>query len=130
MDQGLVSSLIGQRVDDTYGSRLGKVEGVYVDASSAEPRWLLVRRGRMTGETVIVPCDDFVAGGGHVWLPIERDVIRAAPVPETTGPLTARAERRLCDHYGVAAGERASELQGAADQAITSVLRAEAPVRA
>lgn len=130
MDEGLAGSLIGQRVDDTYGARIGKVEGVYLDSASGEPRWLLVRRGRMTGEWVIVPCGDFVAGGGHVWLPIEREVIRTAPVPQDRGPLSARSERRLCDHFEAIAADRAAELEGAADEAITAHLRVEVPVRA
>lgn len=122
--------MLGQRVDDTYGARIGRVEGVYVDAKDGEPRWLLVRRGRMTGEWAIVPSGDYVAGGGHVWLPIERDVIRSAPVPEERGPLTARAERRLCDHYGTVTAQRASEIAGSEEHATTAELLTESTVNA
>jgi hypothetical protein len=92
----------GFRLDEITGAGVGKIEGVFVDASGGEPVWLLARMGRL-GHHTLVPGRDAVAGVGRVWVPHTRDQIRRAPRVNPSEPLTADAERQLLGHYGIAA---------------------------
>lgn len=91
----------GHRLDEIGGGGVGKVEGVFVDAESGEPEWILARMGRF-GHHTLVPARDAVEGVGHVWVPYSRAVIRRAPKVDPVSSLTASAERSLLAHYGVA----------------------------
>jgi len=97
---------VGARLDDMGGAGVGKVEGLYVDAQTGESVWLLVRVGRL-GRHSLVPARDAVVGGGHVWVPYTREVLRGAPRIDPGEPLDADRERELSGHYGTA---RAAEL--------------------
>ena len=46
---------IEARVDDVYGSRVGKVVDVYFDPEGHEVHWMLVRVGSADGRLTLVP---------------------------------------------------------------------------
>jgi len=93
-------SWIGSRVTDSLGSGLGRLEDVWVDAESGDPTWLLIREGRFgSGKNRLVPFDGATAGGGQVWLPHERDVVRSSPVIRSADILTPQLSERLSAHY-------------------------------
>lgn len=102
---------IGSRVDDINGVAIGRLEDVWIDPATGEPRWLLVKEGRFGGRSTLVPFDDAVPGDGHVWIPYERDVVREAPQVEPAVPLTQQVEMTLRNHY--AANTTAAVSQGA-----------------
>lgn len=109
---------IGARVDDVYGGRLGKIESVYADSMDGSAQWLVVNTRRFDARLVLIPVADAVSGGGHVWIPYERDVVKSAPDTTPGATLTRRRELALCDHYGLQA--RARELQARPDRSITA----------
>ncbi len=90
---------IGSRVDDIYGSPIGRLEDVWIDPGTGEPRWLLVKEGRFGGRSTLVPFTDVAAGEDHVWVPYDRDVVREAPQVEPGAPLTQQVEATLRNHY-------------------------------
>jgi sporulation protein YlmC with PRC-barrel domain len=93
-------SWIGSRVTDSLGSGLGRLEDVLVDADSGDPAWLLIREGRFgSGKHRLVPFGGATAGGGQLWLPFERDVIRSSPVIGSSEVLTTGLSERLRAHY-------------------------------
>jgi hypothetical protein len=95
-----VKGWVGSRLDAIAGTGIGKIKGVFVDASSGEPVWLLARMGRL-GHHTLVPGRDAVEGVGRVWVPYTRDQIRRAPKVQPSVALTAEAERRLLEHYRI-----------------------------
>ena len=99
----------GHRLDEMAGATVGRIEGVFVDAQSGHPEWLLARMGRF-GHHTLVPARDAVEGVGHVWVPFARDAIRRAPKVDVVSSLTATAERALLAHYGIGGAGRAAEL--------------------
>jgi hypothetical protein len=111
----------GHKLDDLGGSTVGKVEGVYVDAESGRPEWLLARMGRF-GNHCLVPARDAVAAAGHVWVPYGRDKVRKAPRQAPDTPLEREAEQALLDYYGVGTGEvgRGSDLAERDEGGVTS----------
>ncbi len=93
---------VGFRVDDIYGANVGKLEDVWVDPQTGEPRWLLVRSGRFGGHHRLIPFEDATAGAGHIWIPFERDSVRHAPGVSPSESLTRELDSRLKAHYAAA----------------------------
>ncbi len=93
---------LGQRIDDVYGGRLGKVEDVYVDGRSGEPVWLVLRLGRFGDDHVAVPAAEAVAGeGGEVWIPYERQLVRSGAMLDRSRPLTRERDLELAGHFDI-----------------------------
>jgi len=116
-----VRKWVGSTVDDLGGAGVGQVHGLFVDADSGAPTWLIVKQGRVKPSLIAAPLRDCAAAAGRVWIAHERDVIRGAPVVDPTRPLLREHELTIGAHYG--AGEnvgRASEVVGRDEGAITS----------
>lgn len=89
---------IGFRVDDMNGSRVARVEGIYVDAEDEEPVWVVVKLGRF-GKITAIPYADCADGPGRVWVAHGRKTVRGAPPIEPGPPMTRQLELDLYDHY-------------------------------
>jgi hypothetical protein len=89
---------IGFRVDDMTGSRLGRVEGIVVDARGDAPVWTIVKLGRF-GKVTAVPYGDCAGGPGRVWVAQGRKAVRGAPPVDAREPLTREQEMELYEHY-------------------------------
>ena len=113
-------SLAGFDVDDAGGSRVGTVHGVYVDAESGEPAWLLIKLG-LFGKAVPVPAGDCAAAAGHLWIPYSREDLRAAPTVDSHKPLTREQELEICAGYGIPGDfGRAAEVAARPPEAVTA----------
>ena len=101
---------LGTPVDDCSGKRLGKVSGRYSDAESNDPKWVITKMGKFTGEAAI-PFEHVAEAGGRVWAAYERDAVRNSPKLKGGRALTAGQELKLCEHYGIGSGMgRAAEV--------------------
>jgi hypothetical protein len=112
---------VGWAVDDLEGAAVGQVHGLYVDAGSGAPSWLIVRQGRIRATLVTVPVRDCAAAAGRVWVAHRRGTIGGAPVVDPSRPLLREHELTICAHFGI--GERvgrAAEVAGRAEGAVTS----------
>jgi hypothetical protein len=112
---------VGHQVDDVGGSSVGQVHGLFVDAGSGEPTWLIVKQGRFGGSLVVVPLRDCAAAVARVWVAHSRQTIRSSPIVDPARPLLREHELTIGAHYG--AGERvgrAAEVAGRAEGSITS----------
>jgi len=111
----------GHRVDEIGGAAVGQVHGVFVDAESGDPTWLIAKQGRFGGTLVAIPLRDCATGAGRVWVAHEREAIRGAPVVDPTRPLLREHELTICAHYGIGEGlGRAAEVAGRGAGAVTS----------
>lgn len=112
---------IGFGVDDVGGSAVGSVHGLFVDAESKEPSWLIVKQGRFSSTLVAVPLRDCAGGFDRVWCAHARDAIRSAPVVDPTRPLLREHELTISAHYGNGEGiGRAAEVAGRSETSVTS----------
>ena len=112
---------VGNAVDDLGGAGVGQVHGLFIDADSSAPTWLIVKQGRVKPTLVAAPLRDCAAAAGRVWIAQERERIRRAPVVDPTRPLLREHELTICAHYG--AGEtvgRAAEVAGRPEGSVTS----------
>jgi hypothetical protein len=111
---------IGFSVDEISGATVARLEDVYVDADSREPRWLQVRLGRL-GRRTLIPFVDAAAGAKRIWVPHERNAIRHAPELVPGEELSGRRELDFCLHYGIRPGMgRAAEIEARGPEAITA----------
>jgi hypothetical protein len=110
----------GFRVDDMSGATVARLEDVYVDAQTGEPRWLQVRLGRF-GRRTLLPFMDGAPGANRIWVPHERGAIRNAPELKPGEELTGRREIEFCLHYGIRPGMgRAAEIKDRGPDAVTA----------
>jgi len=97
---------LGADVAELSGNSVGQVQGLFVDADSGEPAWLVARLGRRRRARVVaVPFANCAGAPFGVWVAQEADTIRSAPVVDPTRPLRREHELTICAHFGV--GERA-----------------------
>ena len=89
---------VGFRVDDMNGSRVARVEGIYVDAEDFEPVWVIVKVGRF-GKVTALPYGECADGPGRIWIAHGRKVVRSAPAIQPGKGLTREEELDLCDHF-------------------------------
>jgi hypothetical protein len=114
-------SWVGDGVDDLSGSGVGQVHGLFVDADSGAPTWLIVKQGRVKSTLVAAPLRDCAAAGGRVWIAQEREKLRSAPIVDPTRPLLREHELTICAHYAI--GEtvgRAAEVADRPESSVTS----------
>jgi PRC-barrel domain len=112
---------IGHRVDEIGGARVGRVRGLFVDAESGEPSWLIAKLGGLRGRLVAVPMRDCAAAGGSAWVAHESRAIRSAPVVDPTRPLLREHELTISAHYGIGEGlGRAAEVAARKEGSVTS----------
>jgi hypothetical protein len=95
-------SWLGADVAELSGDSVGQVQGLYVDADSGEPVWLIARLGRRRRARVVaVPFSSCAGAPFGVWVAQEADAIRSAPVVDPTRPLRREHELMICAHFGI-----------------------------
>lgn len=109
----------GHQVDDVSGTGVGQVHGLFFDAGSGDPSWLIVKQGRFGGSLVAVPLRDCAGAAGRVWVAHSREAIRSAPVVDPTRPLLCEHELTICAHYGI--GERVGRAAEVVERPAASV---------
>jgi hypothetical protein len=113
---------LGAEVAELSGDLVGQAQGLYVDAGSGEPAWLITRLGRRRRARVIaIPFSNCAGAPFGVWVAQEADAIRSAPVVDPTRPLRREHELTICAHFGI--GEkvgRAAEVSARAAGEVTA----------
>lgn len=113
---------LGTEVTELGGSAIGQVQGLYLDADSGEPAWLVARLGRRRRARVVaIPFSNCAGAPFGVWVAQEADAVRTAPVVDPTRPLRREHELTICAHFGI--GERvgrAAEVQARESGGITA----------
>jgi PRC-barrel domain len=114
-------SPVGFEVDDAGGAGVGTVHGVYVDAESGEPAWLIVALGRRRAKLVAVPIAECAPAAGRVWVAQDRETLRSAPGIDPARPLLREHELTICEHYGIGeAVGRAAKVSGRPPSDVTA----------
>jgi hypothetical protein len=99
-------SWLGAELAELGGESVGQVQGVFVDADSGEPAWLVARLGRRRRARVVaIPFATCAGAPFGVWAAQEGEAIRSAPVVDPTRPLRREHELTICAHFGI--GEKA-----------------------
>jgi uncharacterized protein (TIGR02271 family) len=91
------------------GSKLGKIEEIYLDAETDRPEWALVQTGLLGGKSSFMPLRDAHSDGEQVVAPYSKDQVKDAPKVDPSGELSQQEEVDLYHHYGIEYGESRSE---------------------
>ena len=92
--------LLRRDVVSTDGATLGRVADVYVDARTAEPRWLVVQGGVLSNTVSFVPTEGWREDDeGRIVVAHTRREVRRAPRPPADGDLSTEEERERDRYY-------------------------------
>jgi len=99
----------GRTAVDPDGSKLGKIEEIYVDSETEQPEWALINTGLFGGASSFMPLRDAISNGDQITAPYSKDQVKDAPQMEPDGSLSQEDEAQLYSHYGIDYGESRSD---------------------
>jgi uncharacterized protein (TIGR02271 family) len=94
-------SLQGLQVIDNDGSKVGKVDTIFLDVETNKPEWAAVKTGMFGGKTTLVPLVNASASSDELSVPYSKDAIKAAPHHDPDVELSNSDEAELFTHYGI-----------------------------
>jgi len=98
------AQLYGATVNGSDGSKIGKVEEVYLDEHTDKPEWAAVKTGMFGGHVSLVPLATAEFDGALLRVPYSKDQIKDAPHQDPEGALSPEQEAQIFTHYGVPYG--------------------------
>ena len=102
----------GQELLGTDGEKIGTIEEIYVDSTTEQPEWALVKTGLFGGNGTFVPLQQASPEDDGVRVPFEKAHVKDAPNIDPDGQLSPSEERTLYEHYGLAYGNGDSGSSG------------------
>ena len=99
----------GREMVDPDGTKIGKIEEIYVDQQTDEPEWALVNTGMLGGKSAFVPLSEATEDRDEVRVPFAKDHIKDAPGMDPSGELTRDEEAELYRHYEMDYGKSQSD---------------------
>jgi len=94
-----IAGLIGAKVVDRDGDKIGSVGQIYVDPSTGRPNWASVKTGLFGTSESFVPLDDATQEGDSLRVPFEKAVVKDAPRIEDDAELSPAEEDELYTYY-------------------------------
>ena len=112
------TELNGASATGTQGTKLGKVENVYLDNETGRAEWAALKTGMFGGHVSLVPLAAADFQNGNLHLPYSKDQVQNAPHHDPGQELSVDDEKELFTHYGVAyEGDTATAQSGQDQQA-------------
>jgi sporulation protein YlmC with PRC-barrel domain len=106
MTDFMQDQLEGSTVEGSDGVKLGKVSGVFLDAETNKPEWIVVKTGLFGSKEALLPLAAASATGDTITVPYTKDQVKDAPTrssrsrtrrsysPTTRFPTAARPSPR------------------------------------
>ena len=79
-----------QLVSGDGGGKIGKIDEIYVDRETGEPKFLAVKTGLFGTNVSFVPIEEAQGAGDDVSVPFTKDQVKDAPNVDADGELSAR----------------------------------------
>ena len=102
-DFGKLEHIMGERVVDPGGHRIGKVAQVALEPQTLQAEWLVLKTSRFGRRPRLVPIKGAVDQGDTILVPFSREMVLGAPVPAVPTSPGGSEIAALHQHYGVAA---------------------------
>ncbi len=99
-----ITRVQGATAYDTTGSKVGKVDQVYLDDQTGEPNWLTLNTGMFGTSTSFVPLEGASFDGDDIRLAYDKDRIKDAPRIDVDQHLEREQEDELYRYYGLSYG--------------------------
>ena len=95
--------IMGERVVDPTGHRIGRVTQVALEPQTFRAMWLVLKTSRFGRRPRLVPIESAVDEGGAISVPFSKEMVLEAPVPAVPTSPAGSEITALEAHYGVAA---------------------------
>ena len=113
--------VIGHKVLDAEGHKIGQADEVYLDDSTGTPQWVTVKGGLFGGKGHFAPLGGAVLVDDDVRLAYAKAQVDSAPELETGRHLSVEEEMTLYQHYGLGRPEAGGKsMNGTVDDAGTA----------
>jgi len=89
----------GHEVVDSEGTKIGKVEEIFLDDASGQPEWLAVKTGMFGNKHSFVPLEGATAEGDSLRVGYTKAVVSGAPPIEAEEHMSAEEEAALYRYY-------------------------------
>ena len=99
--QTIIRDCVGRTLVDPAGDKIGTIQAVYVDDSTAQPEWFAVRTGRFGRDVNFVPITATSVKGLDVQSLYSKDTVQESPTVDSEGHLTPDEQHALFDYYDV-----------------------------
>jgi uncharacterized protein (TIGR02271 family) len=96
-----VRSWVDRDMVDSDGNKIGKIDAVYVDRQTGEPKFAAVKTGLFGSNVSFVPIEEGQAQGDQVTAPYSKDQVKDAPNIDADAELSDAEEQQLYEHYGL-----------------------------
>jgi hypothetical protein len=91
----------GQEVRDQAGEKIGKLDEVFYDSASGEPRFISITSGLFGRRSYLVTLANASVGRDYVRVGYSASQVQAVEASETDGQLDPEALRAATESYGV-----------------------------
>ncbi|HET9732031.1 MAG TPA: PRC and DUF2382 domain-containing protein [Acidimicrobiales bacterium] len=95
---------LGQEVVDRSGTKIGKLQEIYVDEQGGGPAFLAVKTGLFGSKSTFVPVEGAVTSGDALTVPFDKDFVKDAPNVDEDGRISPADEMRLFEYYASSHG--------------------------
>jgi uncharacterized protein (TIGR02271 family) len=104
-----IGSWRGRDLASSDGSKLGRIQEIYLDTETNEPEWALIHTGLFGTKETFVPLRDATTGDDQLRVPYEKSQVKDAPSIDPDGELSQSQEAELYRHYGLDYSESRSD---------------------
>jgi hypothetical protein len=91
----------GQEVRDQTGEKIGKLDEVFYDSASGEPRFISITSGLFGRRSYLAALTNATVGRDYVRVGYSASQVQAVELSETDGQLDPQALRAATECYGV-----------------------------
>jgi uncharacterized protein (TIGR02271 family) len=99
----------GRDLADSAGSKIGRIEEIYLDADTDAPEWALVHTGLFGTKQTFVPIRGASATEDALQVPYDKAKVKDAPKMDADGQLSQSEESALYRYYGLDYSEQRSD---------------------
>jgi uncharacterized protein (TIGR02271 family) len=94
-----VQGWMDRQLVGTDGDKIGKIDQIYVDRETGDPKFLAVKTGLFGSNVSFVPIEAARQDGDKIAVPYTKDQVKDAPNIDADGELERAEERRIFEHY-------------------------------
>jgi uncharacterized protein (TIGR02271 family) len=94
-----VRGWIDQELVGQNDKKIGKIDQVYLDRETGDPKFLAVKTGLFGSNVSFVPIDAAKSEGGRIAVPYTKDQVKDSPNIDADADLSESEEQRIFEHY-------------------------------